>query len=102
MESYGLDQGDIYNLIALNNRVVACRLADTGYGRFSVKVPSVFDLDKRCLRAASESGWQSKLSHSAILQQYDAHSETQARFRLDGKSAIVLDVKKASGRETSR
>ncbi|POC15042.1 efflux RND transporter permease subunit, partial [Vibrio vulnificus] len=23
MESYGLDQGDIYNLIALNNRVVA-------------------------------------------------------------------------------
>ena len=36
MESYGLDQGDIYNLIALNNRVVAAGFVDTGYGRFSV------------------------------------------------------------------
>lgn len=43
MESYGLDQADIYNLIALNNRVVAAGFVDTGYGRFSVKVPSVFD-----------------------------------------------------------
>ncbi|MCG6282689.1 efflux RND transporter permease subunit, partial [Vibrio diabolicus] len=43
MESYGLDQGDIYNLIALNNRVVAAGFVDTGYGRFSVKVPSVFN-----------------------------------------------------------
>lgn len=43
MESYGLDQSDIYNLIALNNRVVAAGFVDTGYGRFSVKVPSVFE-----------------------------------------------------------
>jgi multidrug efflux pump len=34
MESYGLDQADIYNLIALNNKVVAAGFVDTGYGRF--------------------------------------------------------------------
>ncbi|MCV5961427.1 hypothetical protein OFO30_39185, partial [Escherichia coli] len=43
MESYGLDPADIYNLIALNNRVAVAGSVDTGYGRFSVKVPSVFD-----------------------------------------------------------
>lgn len=37
MESYGLDQADIYNLIALNNRVVAAGFVDTGYGRFQSK-----------------------------------------------------------------
>ncbi len=49
MESYGLDQQSIYNLIASNNRVVAAGFVDTGYGRFSVKVPSVFHSAKDIL-----------------------------------------------------
>ena len=52
MESYSLDQADIYNLIALNNRVVAAGFVDTGYGRFSVKVPSVFNSLKDVLEPA--------------------------------------------------
>ena len=43
MESYQLDQSDIYRLISLNNRVVAAGFTDNGFGRFSVNVPSVFN-----------------------------------------------------------
>lgn len=43
MESYGLDQNDIYSLLTNNNRLVAAGTLDTGKGRFAVKIPSVFE-----------------------------------------------------------
>ena len=43
MESYGLDQADIYNLVERNNRLVPAGTMDTGKGRFAIKVPSVFE-----------------------------------------------------------
>ena len=46
MESYGLDQNDILNLLQRNNRLVAAGTLDTGAGRFAVKVPSVYETVK--------------------------------------------------------
>ena len=43
MESYGLEQADIYNLVERNNRLVPAGTMDTGKGRFAIKVPSVFE-----------------------------------------------------------
>ena len=40
MESYGLDQNDIFNLVERNNRLVPAGTMHTGKGRFAIKVPS--------------------------------------------------------------
>ena len=37
MESYGLDQNDIYNLVERNNRLVPAGTMDTGKGRFAIR-----------------------------------------------------------------
>ncbi|MBD1564253.1 efflux RND transporter permease subunit [Vibrio sp. S12_S33] len=97
MESYGLDQGDIYNLIALNNRVVAAGFVDTGYGRFSVKVPSVFDSLKDVLELPVKVDGKQVITFGDIATVRRAFRDPESFARLDGKSAVVLDVKKRAG-----
>ncbi|WJG21127.1 efflux RND transporter permease subunit [Vibrio furnissii] len=97
MESYGLDQGDIYNLIALNNRVVAAGFVDTGYGRFSVKVPSVFNSLKDVLELPVKVEGKRVITFGDIATVRRAFRDPESFARLDGKSAVVLDVKKRAG-----
>ncbi|MEK6214082.1 MAG: efflux RND transporter permease subunit, partial [Vibrio fluvialis] len=97
MESYGLDQGDIYNLIALNNRVVAAGFVDTGYGRFLVKVPSVFDSLKDVLELPVKVEGKRVITFGDIATVRRSFRDPESFARLDGKSALVLDVKKRAG-----
>lgn len=97
MESYGLDQADIYNLIALNNRVVAAGFVDTGYGRFSVKVPSVFDSLKDVLELPVKVEGKQVITFGDVATVRRAFRDPESYARLDGESAIVLDVKKRAG-----
>lgn len=43
LESYNVSQAALINIVALNNRLVAAGNIDTGQGRFSVKVPGLFE-----------------------------------------------------------
>lgn len=97
MESYGLDQGDIYNLIALNNRVVAAGFVDTGHGRFSVKVPSVFESLKDVLELPIKVDGKQVITFGDVATVRKSFRDPESYARLDGKPAIVLDIKKRSG-----
>ncbi|MGC9404145.1 efflux RND transporter permease subunit [Vibrio genomosp. F10] len=97
MESYGLDQADIYNLIALNNKVVAAGFVDTGYGRFSVKVPSVFDSLKDVLELPVKVDGKQVITFGDVATVRRAFRDPESYARLDGKSAVILDVKKRAG-----
>lgn len=97
MESYGLDQGDIYNLIAASNRVVAAGFVDTGYGRFSVKVPSVFDSLQDILELPVKVDGKQVITFGDVATIRRAFRDADSFARLDGESAVVLDVKKRAG-----
>ena len=97
MESYSLDQADIYNLIALNNRVVAAGFVDTGYGRFSVKVPSVFNSLKDVLELPIKVDGKQVVTFADVATVRRAFRDPESFARLDGKSAVVLDIKKRAG-----
>jgi multidrug efflux pump len=97
MESYNLDQGDIYNLIALNNRVVAAGFVDTGYGRFSVKVPSVFESLKDVLEMPVKVAGKQVITFGDIATVRRSFRDPESFARLNGESAVVLDVKKRAG-----
>ncbi len=97
MESYGLDQGDIYNLIAQNNKVVAAGFVDTGHGRFSVKVPSVFDSLKDILELPVKVDGKQIVTFGDIATVRRAFRDPESYARLDGEAAVVLDVKKRAG-----
>lgn len=97
MESYNLDQSDIYNLIALNNRVVAAGFVDTGYGRFSVKVPSVFESLKDVLEMPVKVNGKQVITFGDIATVRRSFRDPESFARLDGEPAVVLDVKKRAG-----
>ncbi|MGR4997978.1 efflux RND transporter permease subunit [Vibrio celticus] len=97
MESYSLDQADIYNLIALNNRVVAAGFVDTGYGRFSVKVPSVFNSLKDVLELPIKVDGKQVVTFGDVATVRRSFRDPESFARLDGKSAVVLDIKKRAG-----
>ncbi|CAK1732707.1 multidrug efflux pump [Vibrio crassostreae] len=97
MESYSLDQADIYNLIALNNRVVAAGFVDTGYGRFSVKVPSVFNSLKDVLELPIKVDGKQVVTFGDVATVRRAFRDPESFARLDGKSAVVVDIKKRAG-----
>ncbi|MDH5923584.1 efflux RND transporter permease subunit [Vibrio splendidus] len=97
MESYSLDQADIYNLIVLNNRVVAAGFVDTGYGRFSVKVPSVFNSLKDVLELPIKVDGKQVVTFGDVATVRRAFRDPESFARLDGKSAVVLDIKKRAG-----
>ncbi|OCH34732.1 efflux RND transporter permease subunit [Aliivibrio fischeri] len=97
LESYGLDQAAIYNLIALNNRVVAAGFVDTGYGRFSVKVPSVFESLKDVLELPIKVDGKQVVTFGDIATVRKAFRDPNSYARLNGEKAIVLDIKKRSG-----
>ncbi|MFA0532165.1 efflux RND transporter permease subunit [Vibrio breoganii] len=97
MESYGLDQGDIYNLIAASNRVVAAGFVDTGYGRFSVKVPSVFASLQDVLELPVKVDGKQVITFGDVASVRRSFRDPESFARLDGESAVVLDVKKRAG-----
>jgi len=97
MESYSLDQADIYNLIALNNRVVAAGFVDTGYGRFSIKVPSVFNSLKDVLELPIKVDGKQVVTFGDVATVRRAFRDPESFARLDGKSAVVLNIKKRAG-----
>ncbi len=97
MESYHLDQNSIYNLIALNNRVVAAGFVDSGYGRFSVKVPSVFESLKDVLEMPVKVDGKQVITFGDIATVRRSFRDPESYARLNGESAVVLDVKKRAG-----
>lgn len=97
LESYGLDQQDIFNLISRNNRVVAAGYVDTGYGRFSVKVPSVFETAKDILTLPIKIEGNQVVTFGDVAKVRRAFKDPESFARLDGKPAVVLDVKKRAG-----
>ncbi|USH02042.1 efflux RND transporter permease subunit [Grimontia kaedaensis] len=97
LESYGLDQQDIFNLVSRNNRVVAAGYVDTGYGRFSVKVPSVFETANDVLTLPIKIEGNQVVTVSDVATVRRAFKDPESFARLDGKPAVVLDVKKRAG-----
>lgn len=97
MESYGLDQNDIYNLIAMNNRVVPAGYIDTGYGRFSIKVPSVFESLKDIMELPVKVDGAQVITFSDIATIKQTFRDPESFARFDGASTIVLDIKKRAG-----
>ncbi len=97
MESYGLDQNDVFNLIARNNRVVAAGFIDTGYGRFSVKVPSVFNSLKDILELPVKVDGKQVVTFGDVATIRRAFRDPESFARLNGQPAVVLNIKKRAG-----
>lgn len=97
MESYNLDQNDIYNLISRNNLLVAAGTLDSGQGRFPVKVPAVFDSIKDVLDLPVKVSGTRVITFGDVAKIRRSYKDPTSFARIDGQSAVSLEVKKRPG-----
>ena len=97
MESYGLDQQDIYSLVSRNNRLIAAGSLDTGKGSFAIKIPSVFeDLDD-ILNLPVKTNGDKVVRFKDVASVRRSYTDPNSFARLNGESSVTLEVKKRAG-----
>lgn len=97
MESYGLDQGDIFNLLDRNNRLVPAGTMDTGKGSFAVKVPSVFESVKDVMEQPIKVDGGRVITFQDVAQVRRSYKDPTSYARLNTNPSVSLEVKKRPG-----
>ena len=94
VESYGLEPSTLFSLVRRSNLLVAAGALDTGQGRFSIKVPGLFETASDILDMPL------KISGDAVVKIRDiavvkrTFKDVRTYARVDGKSALELEVSK--------
>jgi multidrug efflux pump len=97
MESYGLDQNDIYSLVSRNNRLVAAGTMDTGSGSFAVKVPAVFEVLSDVIDLPIKIDGEKVVTFGDVAEIRRSFKDPTSYARVNGKPTISLEVKKRPG-----
>ncbi|WP_456406713.1 efflux RND transporter permease subunit [Thiolapillus sp.] len=97
MESYGLDQQDIYSLVSRNNRLIAAGSLDTGKGSFAIKIPSVFEDLEDILNLPVKTHGDRVVRFRDVASVRRSYTDPHSFARLNGESSVTLEVKKRAG-----
>ncbi len=97
VESYQLDQSDIFPLISRNNRLVAAGSLDTGKGRFPVKVPSVYQSITDILEQPIKARGDRVITFGQVATIRRSFKDPVSYAYLNGAPAISLEIKKRPG-----
>ena len=97
VESYGLAPRDAIDIVRNSNLLVAAGAQDTGKGRFSLKVPGLFEtvLDIMALPIKVDGDAVVRLGDVGEVRRTFKDPESFARF--DGRPTLALEVKKRTG-----
>jgi multidrug efflux pump len=97
LESYGLDQGDILNLLSRNNTLVTAGTMDNGKGRFAVKVPSVFESLEDIYKLPVKVDGDRVITFADVANVRRSYKDPSSFARLDGKRSVSLEMVKRPG-----
>lgn len=98
LESYRISQAELLNIVALNNRLVAAGALDTGAGRFSIKVPGLFETAEDVLSLPVKVSGDGVVTLRDITEIRRTFKDPDTFARVNGKPALTLEVKKRAGR----
>jgi multidrug efflux pump len=97
LESYDLGYEDIYNYVSRNNRLVAAGALDSGQGRFSVKVPGVFEDFEDLFDLPIKTDGLKSVTFRDVATVRRTFKDATGFARLNGERAIALEISKRSG-----
>jgi len=97
LESYGIAAGAVTDVMRSNNLLVAAGAQDTGKGRFSVKVPGVFEsvLDIMDMPVIVDGDAAIKVRDLAEVRK--SFKDPVGFARVAGQNAVALEVSKRTG-----
>ena len=97
LESYNTPHGDFVQLASRNNQLIAAGALDTGQGKFSVKVPGLFKSLEDILSLPVKVHDDAVVTIADVTTVRRGFKDSTAYARLEGKSAIALEIKKRLG-----
>lgn len=97
LESYNLSQADLYNAVTRNNLLIAAGAVNSESGKFSVKIPGLFQSpqDVFSLPVKSVNGTVVTLKDVAQIRRTFKDRDAYALF--NGRPAITIEVVKRKG-----
>jgi multidrug efflux pump len=97
MDNYNLSFSQLATLVSNNNQLVAAGDLDTGAGRFSVKVPGLIEDVNDILNMPVKVVGDDVVKFRDIAVGRLAYKDRRDIARINGKSAVVLEIKKRIG-----
>lgn len=97
METYNVDFAAVYNLISLNNRLVAAGAIDTGAGRMVLKVPGVIEDLNDILTMPVKVEDDIVVTFGDVATIRRTYKDPVSFARLDGQPTLVLEISKRIG-----
>jgi len=97
IESYGLSPIATVDAIRSSNLLVAAGAQDTGRGRFSLKVPGLFESVRDITHMPVKVDGDAVVTLGDVGEVRRAFKDSLSFARIDGKAAIALEVSKRSG-----
>ena len=97
LESYRISQEELIRAIDFNNRLVAAGALDTGAGRFSVKVPGLFESAKDVLEIPVKTNGDAVVTLADVTEVRRTFWDATSYARLNGRPTVALEIQKRIG-----
>jgi len=97
VESYGLDPATAANTVKGSNLLVAAGFQDTGKGKFSVKVPGLFETVEDIIHLPIKVDGDSVVTVGDVADVRRTFKDASSYARVNGKPAVALEVSKRTG-----
>jgi len=97
VESYGLSPQDAIDIVQNSNMLIAAGAQDTGRGRFSVKVPGLFETTADIRNLPIRVSGDAVVTLSNIAEIRRSFKDPEGFARVGGRPAIALEVSKRTG-----
>ncbi|HEY9549744.1 MAG TPA: efflux RND transporter permease subunit, partial [Kiloniellaceae bacterium] len=97
LESYNLSAGDILEMVAKSNLVVAAGALDTGQGRFAVKVPGLFETMADIVNLPVKVNGDAVVRFRDVASLRRTFKDSDGFSRINGQPSLALEVSKRTG-----
>lgn len=97
MESYGMDPAQASATMRASNKLVAAGAQDTGLGRFSLKVPGLFETIDDIMSTPAMVQGDAVIKLADIAEVRRSFKDPKSFARVGGERAVTLEVSKRAG-----
>ena len=97
LENYNISLMDLIKSITGNNRLVAAGSIDKGQGKFSIKVPAVYESAQDVYNLVIFSSGDGAVTLGDVAEIRKTYKDTESFARVNGRPAVALQVKKRIG-----
>ncbi|MCK5365889.1 MAG: efflux RND transporter permease subunit, partial [Gammaproteobacteria bacterium] len=97
LEGFNQSPETLLQFIARNNKLVAAGAMDTGHGRFSVKVPGLFENVQDVLNLPIKTSGDKVVTFEDVAIAHRTFKDANGFARVNGQPAVALEVTKRIG-----